>query len=110
MAQLQHLSRHLATVSLHLNRVFIELFIEMNNCLCFCMHCVMMFCNKAGARPCLYMQMEGPVAVQLQNKMETMPCLGHCGLLFLTCSVEVLNRNGLVLIILCETDRCGCDS
>lgn len=56
MAQLQHLSRHLATVPLHLNTIFIELFIKMNNCLYCCMHCVMMFCNKAGARSCRNMQ------------------------------------------------------
>lgn len=72
MAQPQHLSRHLATVLLHLNRVFIELFIEMNNCLYCCMHCVMMFCNKAGAHPCRCVQPEGSCCTDIEKKKKSL--------------------------------------
>ncbi len=75
MAQLHHLSRHLATVLLHLNRIFIELFIEMNNCLYCCMHCVMMFCNKAGAGPCKCMQPDGSCCIEIERKKEKIPAM-----------------------------------
>lgn len=68
MAQLQHLSRHLATVPLNLKRIFIELFSKMNNCLYTCMHSVMMFCNRTGACACRCMQPEGSCCRETEKK------------------------------------------
>lgn len=73
VAQPQHLSRHVAPVPLRLNRIFIEVFIETNNCLYCYMHCVMMFCNKSGAPPCRF----HPAAEKLGGKMEKeIPAMG----------------------------------
>lgn len=79
MAQLQHLSRRLATVPMHLNRIFIELFIEMNNCLYCCMHSVMMFCNKAGVYPSMLCSLKGPAAVEFikRNKIPAMGIVAY---------------------------------
>lgn len=47
----------------------------MNNCLYRCMHCVMMFCNKAGAGPCSCMQPQGPCCIEIGKKRKKIPAM-----------------------------------